>query len=214
MDLYYAPLACSLAAHIVCLESQVPVSLRRVALRPAGGDERGDLKRLNPMGKVPTLVLDDGSVLTENVAVLLYLADRAPDSGLAPRVGSFARYELVSWLSFVATELHRRVNAQVFALDSPPEDVKDYARRGAAQPLSVLENRLRDRQTLLGGDTYTVADAYLFWAVTVIPFAGVSMDAYPHVRRYQAQHATRRSVSEALGLERREYLSAAAASGQ
>jgi glutathione S-transferase len=211
--LYYAPLSCSLASRIACLESGSAVSFRRVDLGSRRVHEDADFLRYNPMGKVPTLVLDGGTVLTENAAVLTYLADCAPESGLAPPSGSLHRYELLKWLSFVATELHRRVTAQIFALDSPPEGVKEYARRAAAQPLSVLESHLRDRRTLLGGDAFTVADAYLFWALAILPFAGVSMDPYPELQRYRAEHARRQAVSEALSVERTEYASAPYAGG-
>src|SRR4051812_998114 len=126
MELFYSPLACSLAAHIVCLEAGINVTLRRTDLPTGRVEGGGDLARINPMGCVPTLVLDDGRVLTENIAVLLFLGDREPGRSLAPAPDTYARYEVTRWLSFVATELHKKVNAPIFAARSP-DAVKDYA---------------------------------------------------------------------------------------
>jgi glutathione S-transferase len=209
MKLYYSPFACSLAARVVCREADLPVSLCRADLQTkrVEGQAEGALVHLNPMGKVPTLVCDDGLVLTENVAVLLYLGDRAPlDRGLTPAERTPARYDLVRWLTFVATEIHKKVLATVFALDEPAEAAKTYARGGAAQPLSVVEERLRDRQALLG-DRFTVADAYLLWALLLLPRpqCGVSLDPYPAVRAYLERHLGRASVRHVLSAESHEY---------
>jgi glutathione S-transferase len=209
MKLYYSPFACSQAARVVCREADLPVSLCRVDLgtKRIDGHAEGALLHLNPMGKVPTLVCDDGLVLTESVAVLLYLGDRAPrDHGLTPAERTPARYELVRWLTFVATEIHKRVLATVFSLDEPAEVVKDFARRSAAQPLSVLEEHLRDRSALLG-DPFTVADAYLLWTLLILPRpqCGVSLDPYPAVGGYLGRHLGRASVRDVLSAESREY---------
>jgi glutathione S-transferase len=208
MELFYSPLACSLAARIACLEARIPVTPRRADLGTKRAEGReGGLLSVNPMGKVPVLVCDDGLVLTENVAVLLFLGDRAPQSGLTPPEGTPARYEVVKWLSFVATELHKRVHANVFAPDPRrPDAVKQYAQEGAAQPLAVLEAHLRGRTTL-AGHGFTVADAYLVWALFLLSLArsGVPLDPYPDVRAYLERHLQRDSVRVALSTESEEY---------
>jgi glutathione S-transferase len=209
MELYYSPLACSLAARIVCLEAGLPVALRRIDLanKRIDGEEGEGLWRLNPFGKVPTLVCDDGQVLTENVSVLLYLGDRAPaHSRLMPEPRSPARYEVVKWLSFVATELHKRVLAVVFSLENPPEAAKQFARDGAIKPLAILEAHLRDRRVLVG-ESFTVVDAYLLWALLLLPrpLCGVSLDPYPVLRAYQANHMMRSAVRNAMATEYEEY---------
>src|SRR6185503_11952141 len=79
VKLYYAPLACSLAAHIACREAGLEFELVRVDLPTKRTEAGGDLFAENPMGQVPTLVLAGGRILTENVAVLSYLADQAPN---------------------------------------------------------------------------------------------------------------------------------------
>jgi glutathione S-transferase len=208
MDLYYSPFACSLAARVVCLEGGLPVNLRRIDLstKRVEGQRDGAFLGVNPLGKVPALVCDDGHVLTENVAVLLFLGDQAPVAlGLAPRE-SPARYELLRWLSFVATELHKRVLAPTFAVEGAPPPVRQFAREGAAQPLSVLEEHLRDRPALLGG-SFTVADAYLAWTLLLLPRprCGVPLDAFPAVQAYAERSWQREAFAAVLRAEYAEY---------
>ena len=203
MKLYYSPFACSLAAHIACRESGLDFVLARADLptkRVEGGE---DLFSVNPMGQVPTLVTDAGPTLTENTAVLTYLADLAPSRQLAPRADDVARYELVRWLSFVGTEIHKKGLALVFAPDAPdaPDAVKDYARKAVQKPLAVADKHLASRSGLLS-ESFTVADAYLFWALTIAPHGGVSLEAYPALRGYHERHLGRPAVRAALRFER------------
>lgn len=198
VKLFYAPMACSLAAHIACREAGVDVDLVRVDFKTKRMETGGDLFDHNPMGQVPTLELADGRVLTENVAVLLYLSElRARSHG---RGGAADTYELVRWLSFVATELHKKTLAAIYNPASP-EEVKAFARSGADRALGVVASRLVERDFVVG-DAFTVADAYLVWALTLMPNAGVPLDAYPALRRYHALHLQRPSVRSALGFER------------
>lgn len=201
VKLYYAPMACSLAAHIACREAGVDVDLVRVDFRTKKMETGGDLFDHNPMGQVPTLELADGRVLTENVAVLLYLSElggRARADG-----GASDTYEVVRWLSFVATELHKKTLAAIYNPTSP-EEVKAFARGGADRALGVAAARLANRDFVVG-DRFSVADAYLVWALTLMPRAGVPLDAYPELKRYHALHLERPTVKAALGLEREAY---------
>jgi len=203
MKLYYSPFACSLAAHITCREAGLDVELARTELstkRVGGG---GDLYAVNPMGQVPTLVTDDGHTLLENGAVLTYLADRVPERGLAPRPDEFSRYELTRWLSFVATEIHKKGLALVFAPDTP-DAVKDFARAAIGKPLGVLAAHLATRDVLVG-DAFTVADAYLFWALTIAPRGGISLDDFPVLRAYQKRIFARPAVQAAVLFEREQH---------
>ena len=107
MKLYFTPGACSLASHIVLREAGFKFDLEKVDLagkKTAGGD---DFTAINVKGYVPALRLDDGQVLTEGVAIMQYLADRKPESGLAPRAGTMERYRLIEWLNFISTEIHK-----------------------------------------------------------------------------------------------------------
>lgn len=196
MKLFYSPFACSLATHIACREAGLAFDLVRVELatkRKFGG---GLLFEENPMGQVPTLVLDDGRVLTENVAVLAWVADRGP-------AADHDRYEMMRWLSFVATELHKKVLWMIYAPDSP-DAIKEHARKAGARGLAVAEAKLGERTTLLGGP-FSPADAYLFWALTLMPHAGIPLDDYPALRRFHGEHSKRPAVREALAFEKRQH---------
>jgi glutathione S-transferase len=200
MKLYYSPFACSLASHIACREAGLPVSFERSDLETKRIEGGENLFGLNPLGQVPTLMTDDGRVLTENGAVLTYIADRAPQTRLAPAHDQFDRYELSRWLSFVGTELHKKGLALIFAPDTP-DAVKDFARASIHKPLQVVEAHLATREVLIG-QHFTVADAYLFWALTVAPFGGISLDAYPALQAYQQRQLARPAVRAALRYER------------
>src|SRR5262245_58349842 len=119
MRLYYSPFACSLAAHIACREAGLDVELVRVDLPTKRTAAGGDLCDENPMGQVPTLLLPEGRTLTENVAVLTYLADRTNQP--------MDRYEHTRWLAFVATEIHKKALWPIFS-PITPDAVKDWAR--------------------------------------------------------------------------------------
>ena len=203
MRLYYSPFACSLAAHIACREAGLSVELQRVHLDDKRIEGGGDLRTLNPMGLVPTLVTDDGCVLMETSAVLLYLADHARAGQLAPPPGSMARYELVRWLSFVSSELHKKCLWPIFR-PTIPDAIKAHARGLAHAPLEVVERQLAAQENLLGSD-FSVADAYLWWALTIFPHAQVSLEPFPNLRAFQARQLARPSVSAAVSFERAQH---------
>lgn len=203
MKLYYSPLACSLAAHIACREAALDVELVRVDLLTKRTAAGGDFFDENPMGQVPTLVLPGGRTLTENVAVLSYLADRMPSRAPETESEPTDAYELVRWLSFVATEIHKKILWPVFAPDTP-DAVKQYARESAGRALDALVVRLEARDTLMAGP-FTPADAYLFWALTLLPHAGVALDRFPALRRYRDRHRKRPAVHAALTYEKERF---------
>ncbi len=197
MRLYYSPLACSFAAHVACREANLPIELVRVDLPTKRTALGADLRAENPMGQVPTLVLEDGRVLTENVAVLCYLADRA-QNGPTPE----DRYELVRWLAFVATELHKKVLAPLY--NPAPTEVKDFARASAERALRFVNAQLAARDTLVGTD-FSVADAYLFWALTLMPHSGIPLDGYAALRAYHDRHRARPAVRAVYRFEKEQW---------
>ncbi|MFN6322193.1 MAG: glutathione S-transferase N-terminal domain-containing protein, partial [Burkholderiales bacterium] len=107
MKLYYSPGACSLSPHIALREAGLSFSLEKVDLRTKALASGGDFRSLSPKGYVPALQLDDGSLLTEGPAIVQYIADRAPQSGLAPAAGTMQRYRLIEWLTYINSELHK-----------------------------------------------------------------------------------------------------------
>src|ERR1051325_5043441 len=160
MKLYYAPGACSLSPHIVSRELGIPVELEKVDNKAKTFEGGGDYWKVNPRGYVPALELDDGRMLTEGPAIVQYLADRKPDSGLAPPAGTFDRYRLQEWLNFISTELHKSFGPLFHP--ATPDDYKPIARDTIAKRFAVVDRHLGDGSGSLLGNTFTVADAYLF----------------------------------------------------
>lgn len=199
MHLYFSPMACSLASRIAAYEGGLPVRFERVDLATktySGGDYRS----VNPLGKVPALRTDAGEVLTENVAVLAYLAACAP-GGLGDGV-PLERARLDQWLSFVASELHARVFSVFFG--SPKgEELKRQALRDAPSRLARVNAHLADREFLL--ERFSVADAYLFAVLNWALVTPVSLERFEHLSRYRERLLGRPSVARAFDEEYAMY---------
>lgn len=197
MELYYAPFACSLASHITLREAGLDATLVAVQLSTKTTATGGDFFAINRKGQVPALMLDDGAVLTEGTAVVQYLADRKPEAGLLPPVGAPDRYRVLEWLNYVATELHKACFATMFNPDAPPE-AKAWARGAIPKKLEHVAAELGDREFLVGG-RFSVADAYLTWALNLCTLAGVDLPA--PLQAYLERAKTRPAVRAAFELE-------------
>jgi glutathione S-transferase len=196
MDIYFSPLACSLASRIVVYELGLDVDFDRVdtrAMRTASGK---DYAAINPKGLVPALRTDEGQVLTENAAILQYLADRRPEAGLAP--GGFARYQLQQWLSFVSSELHKPIFTPLLSPSFPPE-AKAKAKDSAPKAFAYLNDHLSGRDWLL--DDFSVADAYMAAVLNWNRAVQFDLGPYLAIQAYQARLATRPAVGKAMGEE-------------
>ncbi|HEX3653120.1 MAG TPA: glutathione transferase GstA [Rhizomicrobium sp.] len=162
MKLYYSPGACSLAAHIVVDEADLRLQLEKVDLKSHKTENGQDYYGVNPKGYVPTIQLDDGSTLTENVAVLNYLADHTGHKLYTPEPGSMEHYRLEEWLGFITTELHKSF-APFFQNGSELE--KRKAKDKILKRLTYVNDQLKGNRFLMG-NRMTVADAYLFVMLT------------------------------------------------
>jgi glutathione S-transferase len=201
LELYFRPFACSLACRIALLEARLEARYHEVDIdRKTVLADGGDYRLVAPQGKVPALRLADGTLLTENAAVLQFLADLRPESGLAPPPGAPERYRLQEWLSFVGMELHKGFAYPTF-LTGTPEPVRAHARERCAQPLAHAAAHLEKRPFLVG-DRFTVADAYLTWALVLVRFAGVDLSPWPALAGYLERMQARPSVAAALAAER------------
>jgi glutathione S-transferase len=196
MDLYFSPLSCSMASRIALYEAGADASFHRVDTKAGRTADGADYLRINPKGLVPALRIDEGEVLTENAAVLQYLADRFPDAGLAP--SGFQRYRLQQWLSFIGTELHKFVFGQLFS-PRADEAAKARAREAAAERLAYLDAELEGREFLL--DRFSVADAYLVVVLSWGAHVGVDLTPFPNVVAYHTRLLTRPSVAKARAEE-------------
>jgi glutathione S-transferase len=197
MNLYFSPLACSLATRIAVYEAGADAQFTSVDTRAKRVEDGSDFFAINPMGQVPALRTDEGFVLTENTAVLQYVADRFPAAQLAPQTAP-ERAQLQQWLGFIGTELHKALFVPL--LDpKAPADVKAYAREKAALRLGILQDHLATREFLL--DRFTVADAYLVTVLNWGQYSGIDLAQWPAVRDYYQRMLTRPVIAKAIGEE-------------
>ena len=198
MKLYYSPGASSLAAHIALREAGLPFELERVSLKTKKTAGDADFTRVNPKGCVPTLQFEDGAVLTEVPAILLWIGDQVPEKRLTPAPGTMERYHLIEALNFIATELHRHFGP----LFDPaaPEPSKSYARGRLEQRLDYLNRSLGDQPHLVG-EHFTVADAYLFTVLGWGRFVDVDLARWSGLAAFAGRAGMRPKVLDALRAE-------------
>jgi glutathione S-transferase len=195
MKLYYAPGACSLSPHIVLLEAGLPYSLEKVDFSTKKTEHGEDYSSVNNKGAVPALRLDDGNVLTEGPAIVQYLADLKPESGLAPRPGTFQRYQLMEILNYLTSELHKSFGP-LFSSDASAE-WKAASKAAVGKKFDWLTGFLAGK-TYLTGNTFTVADAYLFTMLSWTSHVAIDLKTWPALAAYRALIAQRPKVQQAL----------------
>jgi glutathione S-transferase len=194
MKLYYSPAACSLAPHIALAELDVPYTTEKVDLGKHVLGNGTDFYTINPKGYVPLLELADGSRLSEVAVILQYIADRKPGT-LAPAFGGADRYRLMEWLNFVATEIHKQFGPLWYP--TTPDATKAAQREKLAKRFDLLAKTLSE-QPYLTGDTFTVADAYLFTVLNWSPTLKVDLTPWPALVAFQTRVAARPAVQRAL----------------
>ena len=201
MELYFGPLACSMATRITLYDAGATAASEAtftyVDTRTKRTSEGDDYLAINPLGQVPALRLEGGDLLFENQAILQYVADRYPAARLAPPPGR-DRVRLQQWLSFVATELHKAVYIPLLVRDAP-EGAREFARKLAPARFAVLENRLERNDYLLDG--FSIADAYLTTVLNWSRAAGIDLAPWPSVLAYYQRMLKRPSVAKALAEE-------------
>lgn len=210
IELFAIPFACSLAAHISLREAALPHRCCWVTPTSLIMADGGHLSSVNIKGKVPALRLEDGTLLTENTSVLLYIAQHTRTRPLAPLPqDTAARFKTYEWLSFVGTELHKQTLAPWFDVAAPETTKADVCARHLPWVLRHVERTL-DASPFLVGSRFSVADAYLFWALLLVPQLGVSLDDHPSLKRFFETMRDTTSVKDALRAERRAMTTLAA----
>jgi glutathione S-transferase len=196
--LYYSPGACSLSPHIALREAGIPFQLVMASTRTKKLADGTDFNTINAKSQVPVLEFDDGQRLTEGPAIVQWIADQAPATGLAPAAGSMARYRLMEWLNFITSELHKGFSP----LFTPgmPEEAKAMARARLGEKLAWVDTQLAGKAYLMG-DGYTVADAYLFTVAGWGRLVGVDIARLANLSAFMARVAARPAVQEALKAE-------------
>jgi glutathione S-transferase len=199
MKLYFSPGACSLSPHIVLREAGLDFELERVDFKTKHTKSGADFNTINPNGYVPTLVLDDGQVLTEGPAIVQYLADLKPDAALAPRNGTMERTRLQEWLNFISTELHKAFSP--LFNKAAPEEWKALVREGLGLRLGYVARQLEGKDYLFG-NRFSVADAYLFTVLQWTKYVAVDLATWPVLVDYVARVGARPTVKAAIEAER------------
>ncbi len=198
MELYFAPLACSLATRIWLYETGAEAQFTQVDIRAKTvGDET--FLAINPKGQVPTIRMEDGEILTENAAILQYVAERFPGAPVNA-------HRLREWLSFIGSELHRGIFVVLLSSEAP-EDAKAYARHMAKGRFSYLNEHLAGREFLL--EDFSVADAYLATVLNWTRVAGPDLADYPDLAAYYGRMISRPAVLKAVMEEQALYAKAA-----
>jgi glutathione S-transferase len=197
MKLFYAPGACSLSPHIVLNEAGLKFDKVKVDTK-SKAMEGGDYRSINPLGYVPALELDDGTILTEGPAIVQWIADKVPDKKLAPANGSLERTKLQSWLNFISTELHKGFSP--LFNPSMPDAAKQFFRERLATRFQHLDKHLADNDYLMG-KAFSVADAYLFTVSNWAAHTGVDLSGFANVLAYRKRVGARAAVQAAMQAE-------------
>jgi glutathione S-transferase len=199
LQLYFFPMACSLASRIALMEAGLDAQYRLAHIwTKTVVDDGSDFRGISPKGAVPVLVLENGERLTESAAVLQCIADLKPEAALAPRFGDPDRYRLQEWLSFIGAEIHKAFLFPTFWYKDDGSLAKPRAR--IAQTLSVPATHLADREFLIG-NSFTVADAHLTWALLLLRPAGIDIAQWPSLSAYLARMQARPAVRDAIATE-------------
>ena len=198
MKLYYSQGACSLAPHIVMHEAGLAFEAISAPTKTHQLPDGTDFYTINPLGYVPFLVLQDGRSLHETPAIVQYLADLVPEKHLAPANGSFERYQLQQWLTFIGTELHK--NFSPLFNPAAPLEGKEQAKQTLAKRLAWVDGELAGKDSLLG-TTFSVADAYLFTVTNWARLVKVDLSTFANLLAYRARVGERPGVQAAMRAE-------------
>jgi glutathione S-transferase len=198
MKLYYSQGACSLAPHIVMHEAGLAFEAISAPTKTHQLADGTDFYSINPLGYVPFLALDGGRSLHETPAIVQYLADLVPEKNLAPANGTFERYQLQQWLTFIGTEIHS--NFRPLFNPAASADSKDQGRQNLAKRLAWVDGELAGKDYLLG-EHFSVADAYLFTVTNWARLVKVDLSTFTHLLTYRSRVAERPGVQAAMRAE-------------
>ncbi|NBX20001.1 MAG: glutathione transferase GstA [Betaproteobacteria bacterium] len=198
MKLYFSQGACSLSPHIVMHEAGLAFEAIPAPTKTHQLPDGTDFYTINPLGYVPYLTLDDGRSLHEGPAIVQYLADLVPEKKLAPANGTFERYKLQEWLTFIGTELHKSFSP----LFNPaaPDATKEQAKQTLAKRLAWVDSELAGKDYLLG-EQFTVADAYLFTVTNWARIVKVDLSTFANLLAYRTRVSERPGVQAAMRAE-------------
>ena len=199
MKLYYSPAAGALASHIIIRELNLDVELIRVDVVDTFKTETGDdYYKINPKGYVPYLEIDQQTHLSEGLAILQFLADQKPQANMTPVEGTFERYQLQEWLTFVATE-PQQIIGLFFVKDFFSKAGLNFMKEKLKKRLLILEFHLSNNEYLMGSN-YSIADAYLFAIMNWISTFSLDIEisSYKNLNVYLDKIRSREAVQTAM----------------
>lgn len=198
MKLYYAPGACSISPHIALCEAGIAHQIEKVDLKAKKTESGADYLAINAKGYIPALQLDNGEVLVEGVAIVQYIADQKPESGLAPEAGTMERYRLMEWLNFISSELHKTFSP----LFNPamPEEAKKIFRDRLMQRWAYVDKQLAGKDYVMGAN-FSVVDGYLYNMIRWAKRVELDLSGCPNVMAFMSRVEARPKVVEALKAE-------------
>lgn len=197
MKLYYSPGACSMASHIALHEIDRTAEFVKTDLRAKQTADGRDYREINPLGYVPALELDSGEILTENSAILPYIAGLKPGA-LAPEGDALAQARLHEIIGFLSSELHKSFSP-FFA--SPEGEAREAALKKLKSRIDHVEYLLGDGRDYLFGDRFSVADAYAFVILSWAKGFDISLDEWPNTAAFMRRAAARPAVTRAMADE-------------
>ena len=200
MKLYYKAGACSLTPHMVLCEAGMHFELETVDLATKKTESGDDFLKINPKGQVPALLLDDGTLLTEGVAIIQYIANHSPGKHLMPKQTHANYYEALEWLNFIATELHKGFSP----LFNPnfPDSLKQYTRKQLEHKFAYVNSQL-DHKDFLLGERMSVADFYLYTTLTWAKAVALDLTKLSNLEHLFKLIDERPSVKAALAVEKK-----------
>jgi glutathione S-transferase len=196
MKLYFSKGACSLAVRITIHELGLSPEYIAVDLKSKKTEDGSDYLKINPKGAVPALMTDNKNVLTENSAIQQYLADTHHATQLLPTVGDYARYQVLEWLGYINSDVHKSFGP-LFNGNVPADMKESIFIPILKSKFNFLDKNLEEKKYLLG-ETFTVADAYLFVMITWLPNFKIDINDWKNVSRYFNDLKMRKSVQQAL----------------
>ncbi|MEM9360780.1 MAG: glutathione binding-like protein, partial [Pseudomonadota bacterium] len=190
----------SLASHIVLEEIGQPFDLERTNTETGTTESGEDFPDISPNGYVPALKIQSGEIITENPAVLQFLADQSSGAGLAPANGTLERVRLQELLNFLSSELHKAFGPFFSGRDFSPSE-RSEAERNVGRRVRYIEQRLSNGNSFLLGDDFIVADAYAFVVLSWAHVVDIDLSSWPQTQAYMERIKVRPSVIRAMTSE-------------
>lgn len=201
MKLYFSRGACSLGVRIIIHELDLPAEFESVNIKskPKKTEKGEDFLKINPKGSVPVLLTDEGEILTENIAILIYLAEHSKETRLLPNEGNFLRYRVLEWLSFISADLHKAFGL-LFNPATPQEIKENLVIPLIKDKLNFVDKSLQHKKFLLG-ENFTLPDAYLFVVLSWTFYFKINLEEWSNLNKYFNQLKERPSVQKSLSEE-------------